>query len=56
VASIGRWFELYKRVVAQKGIAKEDIYNMAKKGFMKGIGEEVKIVIPRWEGEAISCQ
>ena len=55
VASIGRWFELYKRVIVEKGIAKDDIYNIDEKGFMKGIGEEVKVVIPRREGEAISC-
>ena len=54
--SVDRWFQLFQSIVAEKGIATEDIYNMDEKGFMKGIGEEVKVIIPRREGEAISCQ
>jgi hypothetical protein len=32
------------------------MYDMDEKEFMKGIWEEVKVVILRKEGEAISCQ
>jgi len=56
IDAIRRWFSLFEQVVTDNGIAQEDMYNMDEKGFMKGIGEEVKVVIPRREEEAIPCQ
>jgi len=53
---IQKWFQLYQDTKKQYGILDEDTYNVDEKGFMKGIGEEVKVIIPRREGEAISCQ
>ena len=54
--SVQRWLQLFQSVITEKGIAMEDTYNMDEKDFMKGIWEEVKVIIPRREGEAISCQ
>ena len=56
IGSMEKWFELFKDTYLQYGIAGEDIYNMDEKGFMKGIGDDAKVIIPRSELIAISCQ
>jgi DDE superfamily endonuclease/Psq-like protein len=53
--SIDKWFKLFDETVKKYGICDEDIYNMDEKGFMKGIGDNAKVIIPRSEA-AISCQ
>jgi hypothetical protein len=50
------WFKLYKETCATFGIADEDQYNMDEKGFMKGIGDDSKVLVPVTEEEVFSIQ
>jgi len=48
--------KLYKETCAAFGISDEDQYNMDEKGFMKGIGDDAKVIIPVTEEEVFSVQ
>jgi hypothetical protein len=50
------WFKLYRETCATFGISDEDQYNMDEKGFMKGIGDDVKVLVPVTEEEVFSIQ
>jgi hypothetical protein len=50
------WFKLYRETCATFGISDEDQYNMDEKGFMKGIGDDVKVLVPITEEEVFSIQ
>ena len=55
--SIEKWFKLFEQTCIEKGICGDDIFNMDEKGFMKGIGEDAKVIVPRAEVEsAVSIQ
>jgi len=54
--TIDNWFKLFQSTCLKYGISDEDIYNMDEKGFMKGIGDDAKVIIPRKEAEALSIQ
>lgn len=55
-STLQKWFELYNTMCARYGIPVEDRYNMDEKGFMKGIGDNGKVIIPVSEKEAWSTQ
>lgn len=50
------WFSLFLATVTQYGIPQCDWYNMDEKGFMKGVGENVKVIISRHDKEAFVVQ
>ena len=50
------WFKLYRDTCVTFGIADDDQYNMDEKGFMKGIGDDVKVLVPVTEEEVFSIQ
>lgn len=50
------WFKLYRETCATFGIPPEDRYNMDEKGFMKGIGDDAKVIISVGEQDAFSIQ
>jgi hypothetical protein len=54
--TVDKWFQLFQATCLQYGVCSEDIYNMDEKGFMKGIGEDAKVIIPRSEAQALSIQ
>jgi len=54
--TLQHWFQLYQETCAKYGIADDDQYNMDEKGFMKGIGDDVKVLIPVTEEEVFSIQ
>ena len=51
-----KWFDLYKTTRLLYNIDDHDIYNMDEKGCMKGIGENIKVFVPRSELEVFSAQ
>jgi hypothetical protein len=51
-----KWFNLYQTIKALYDIDDDDTYNMDEKGCMRGIGENVKVLVPRSEAEAFSIQ
>ena len=51
-----KWFNLYQTIKALYDIDDEDTYNMDEKGCMRGIGENVKVLVPRSEAEVFSIQ
>ena len=51
-----KWFELYRTTKILYDINDEDSYNMDEKGCMKGIGENVKVLVSRDQVEAFSIQ
>jgi hypothetical protein len=48
------WFKLYKDTCTTYDIPIDDQYNMDEKGFMKGIRDAIKVLIPVIEKEAFS--
>jgi hypothetical protein len=50
------WFDLYQTTLLLYDINEHDIYNMDEKGCMKGIGDNLKVFIPRSEAAAFSAQ
>lgn len=50
------WFSLFLATVTQLGIPQSDWYNMDEKGFMKGVGDNVKVIISRHDKEAFVVQ
>ncbi len=55
-ATLEQWFKLYEQTCIRYGISASDQYNMDEKGFMKGIGDDPKVIIPVNEEEAWSNQ
>jgi hypothetical protein len=53
---LSAWFDLYKKAFSDYEVLKEDEYNMDEKGFMKGIGDDSKVIVPVEEMEAFSVQ
>ena len=54
--TIDNWFKLFQSTYLKYGISDEDIYNIDEKGFIKGIRDDAKVIIPRKEAEALSIQ
>jgi hypothetical protein len=54
--TLASWFDLYITTKLRYGIADNDEYNMDEKGVMKGIGDAVKVIIPRQQKTASSIQ
>lgn len=54
--TLSSWFDLYLTVKLRYGIVDQDEYNMDEKGVMKGIGDNVKVIIPRSQSTASSIQ
>jgi hypothetical protein len=50
------WSKLYRETCVTFGISDEDQYNIDKKGFMKGIGDDIKVLMPVTEEEVFSMQ
>ena len=55
-STLQHWFELYQDTCAKYGIPPADQYNMDEKGFMKGISDNNKVIIPVVEEEAWAVQ
>jgi DDE superfamily endonuclease/helix-turn-helix, Psq domain len=51
-----QWFELFQTIRLLYDIDDVDIYNMDEKGCMKGVGENVKVLVSRSDAEAFSAQ
>lgn len=51
-----QWFDLFQTIRLLYNINDTDIYNMDEKGCMKGVGENVKVLVPRSEAYAFSAQ
>jgi DDE superfamily endonuclease/Psq-like protein len=54
--ALSAWFDLYKKAFSDYEVLKEDEYNMDETGFMKGIGDDSKVIVPVEEMEAFSVQ
>ena len=50
------WFSLFTATTFEYGIPQCDWYNMDEKGFMKGISDNVKVIISRNDKEAFTIQ
>ena len=50
------WFSLFMATTFEYGIPQCDWYNMDEKGFMKGISDNVKVIISRNDKEAFMIQ
>ena len=50
------WFKLYQETYATFGILEDDQDNMDEKGFMKGVRDDVKVLMPITEEEVFSIQ
>jgi hypothetical protein len=55
-STLQQWFELYRETCTRFGISLSDRYNMDEKGFMKGIGDDSKVIVSVTEEEAWSIQ
>jgi hypothetical protein len=53
-STLQSWFKLYPETCVTFGISDEDQYNMDEKGFIKGIGDDVKVLVPVTEEEVFS--
>jgi hypothetical protein len=51
-----RWFDLFNSTKAMYGIPDDDTYNMDEKGVMKGIGDNSKVIVNRYDKEVTSAQ
>jgi hypothetical protein len=40
------WFKLYRETCVTFSISDDDQYNMDEKGFIKGVGDDIKVLIP----------
>lgn len=49
-------FKLYRETCVTFGISDKDQYNMDEKGFMKCIGDDVKVLVPVTDEEVFSIQ
>ena len=50
------WFSLFTETTFEYEIPQCDLYNMDEKGFMKGISDNVKVIISRNDKEAFTIQ
>ena len=50
------WFDLYQKTFSDYEVLEVDEYNIDEKGFMKGIGDDSKVIVPVEELEAFSVQ
>jgi hypothetical protein len=55
-ATLSKWFKLYADTCSKYGIPPGDRYNMDEKGFMRGIGDDGKVICPVDEIEVWSIQ
>lgn len=55
-STLEKWFDLYSSTCAKYGIPEEDVYNMDEKGFMKGVGDNSKVLLPVEAEESWSIQ
>ena len=42
---LGKWFDIYKKLVLEEKIAQENTYNMDESGFSIGTMESTRIII-----------
>lgn len=54
--TIKYWFDLFNTTRLAYNIANDDIYNIDEKGYMKGVGDKTKVIVPVNELEAFSAQ